>query len=294
MAFKLAIIGVGKIVRDQHIPAIQANGDFTLIATASPNATIDGVRAFKDVEAMLAAVPELDAVAICSPPQAHFGAAHKALAAGKHVLLEKPPCATMREFQLLVELAARNKRTLFQTWHSRYASGVAQAAAWLSTCQVTKGRIVWREDVRHWHPGQRWLWAPGGFGVFDPGINALSILTHVLPEPVFVTSASLETPSNQEAPIGAGLALATLSGTQIDVEFDFRETAVQNWFIEIETNDGALKLANGGADLSINGAPVAVPEGGEYPRLYARFAELLPTGASDTDGSPMQLVADAF
>jgi D-galactose 1-dehydrogenase/L-arabinose 1- dehydrogenase len=43
-------------------------------------------------------------------------------------------------------------------------------------------QLIWREDVRVWHPGQDWLLAAGGFGVFDPAINALSILTRVLPE----------------------------------------------------------------------------------------------------------------
>ena len=32
-----------------------------------------------------------------------------------------------------------------------------------------------------WHPGQEWIWQAGGFGVFDPGINALSIVTRILP-----------------------------------------------------------------------------------------------------------------
>ena len=54
------------------------------------------------------------------------------------------------------------------------ANGCARAS-WSS------GRIIWKEDVHHWHPGQRWIWEPGGFGVFDPGINALSVLTEILP-----------------------------------------------------------------------------------------------------------------
>jgi D-galactose 1-dehydrogenase len=52
------------------------------------------------------------------------------------------------------------------------------AKAWLAgKRQVARGRITWREDVRKWHPGQDWVFEPGGMGVFDPGINALSILT---------------------------------------------------------------------------------------------------------------------
>ena len=44
---------------------------------------------------------------------------------------------------------------------------------------VQSVRIDWRESVRKWHPGQEWVWEPGGFGVCDPGINALSIFTKI-------------------------------------------------------------------------------------------------------------------
>ena len=58
--------------------------------------------------------------------------------------------------------------------------------------------IEWTEDVRVWHPGQKWIWENGNFGVFDSGINALSILAKIAPGPVFVKSAELYYPSNCE------------------------------------------------------------------------------------------------
>ena len=48
--------------------------------------------------------------------------------------------------------------------------------------------ILWHEDVHKWHPGQQWIWEPGGFGVFDPGINAFSIATKIFPGGLFVQS----------------------------------------------------------------------------------------------------------
>ena len=49
----------------------------------------------------------------------------------------------------------------------------------------------WKEDVTHWHPGQKWIWQAGGLGVFDPGINGLSILTRIMPHGIFLTGAEL-------------------------------------------------------------------------------------------------------
>ena len=138
-----------------------------------------------------------------------------ALRAGKHVMLEKPPAADTRQIALLAEEAANRGRTLFQTWHSRFAGGVDAAREWLRTRALARGRIIWKEDVHLWHPGQRWIWEPGGFGVFDPGINALSVLTEILPIEINVQRATLEFPENQQSPIAAQLELRTVDGVPI-------------------------------------------------------------------------------
>lgn len=296
MALKLGLVGIGKIARDQHIPAIAADPRFELVATASRNASVDGVASFKTVEAMLAEVPDLDAISICTPPQAHFDAALAALRAGKHVMLEKPPAATTRQIALLQAEAARHGRTLFQTWHSRFAAGVDAARDWVKGRTLTGGSITWKEDVHHWHPGQQWIFDAGGLGVFDPGINALSVLTEVLVEEVVVSKAVLEFPSNQQAPIAAQLDLRTESGVQVDTVFDFRQKGEQTWDIELVSTTGRLRLSHGGGALEIDGQPIGADEAlaGEYPRLYARFAEMVAAGRSEVDWRPFQLVADAF
>ena len=296
MRLKVGLLGIGKIARDQHIPSLQANPRFELAAIASRNTTVDGVASFPDLEAMLAAVPDLHCISICTPPQAHFSAALMALRAGKHVMLEKPPTATTRQIALLAEEAANLGCTLFQTWHSRFAAGVDAAREFLRTRKLVSGRIIWKEDVYQWHPGQRWIWEPGGFGVFDPGINALSVLTAILPNDVCVEGARLEFPENQQAPIAAALRMRTQDGVEIGAEFDFRQKGEQSWDIELVTTTGTLKLARGGAELSIDGRSVTADASmaGEYPRLYARFAALCDSRQSEVDWRPFQLVADAF
>ncbi|MDR7332066.1 Gfo/Idh/MocA family oxidoreductase [Roseateles asaccharophilus] len=296
MALKLGLVGIGKIARDQHIPAIAADPRFELVATASRNASVDGVAAFTSVEALLAAVPELDAISICTPPQAHFQAALAALRAGKHVMLEKPPAATTREIALLQEEAARHGRTLFQTWHSRFAPAVSAARDWVHKSTLTGGAIRWKEDVHKWHPGQQWLWDAGGLGVFDPGINALSILTEVLSAEACVHKAALDFPENQQAPVAARLDLRTEAGVSIDADFDFRHKGEEAWDIELFSTTARARLSRGGSALEIDGRLVVDRPAmeGEYPGLYARFAELCAAGRSEVDWRPFQLVADAF
>jgi predicted dehydrogenase len=296
MRLKLGLLGIGKIARDQHIPALMASPHFELVACASRNASVDGVANFSDLEAMLAGAPQLDCVSICTPPQAHFAAALMALRAGKHVMLEKPPTATTRQVALLADEAARRGRTLFQTWHSRFAASVDAAREWVRGRTLKGGKIIWKEDVHHWHPGQQWIWEPGGFGVFDPGINALSVLTEVLENDVCVEAAVLEFPENQQAPIAANLRMRTEDGVTVIAQFDFRQKGEQSWDIELFTTTGRLKLSRGGAGLEIDDHVITADRGlaGEYPRLYARFAALCAAGKAEVDWRPFQLVADAF
>jgi predicted dehydrogenase len=286
---RLALIGIGKIARDQHLPAIAANPGFELVAAVSRNARVEGVANFTEIHALIASGLAIDAVSICTPPVGRHQIAAKALAVGWHVMLEKPPGATLAEVRAL----APGNRTLFASWHSRHAAGVAAAKAWLATRRVTSAHIEWRENIRQWHPGQEWILAPGGLGVFDPGINALSIVTAILPRPLHVTSASLDFPKGRGAPIAASLAMAS-GDADVTADFDFLQTGAQSWNITIETDAGTLMLRDGGARLSINAIEQSLPESGEYPGLYRQFAALIAAGTSDCDLAPLELVADSF
>ncbi|OFA03948.1 Gfo/Idh/MocA family protein [Duganella phyllosphaerae] len=293
-AIKLAIVGVGKIVHDQHLPAIAANPDYQLIASASRNHTVDGIPGFKSIEEMLAQMPEIEAVSLCMPPQYRYSAAHAALTAGKHVFLEKPPGATLSEVADLEALAASKGLTLFTSWHSRYAPGVQPAKAFLAANAPASMHVIWKEDVRHWHPNQDWIWQAGGLGVFDPGINALSIVTEILPERIFLSGASLEFPDNREAPIAADLHFQSAGALRVHAEFDWRQTGKQSWDVLVETAKGQVKLSDGGSRLWIDGVEQPLEKEAEYPSLYRVFADLVKAGKSDVDVAPLRHVADAF
>ena len=165
---------------------------------------------------------------------------------------------------------------------------------------MTRLAVTWKEDVRVWHPGQEWIWQAGGFGVFDPGINALSIVTRILPEPVFVKRADLSFPANRDAPIAADLAFGAAAGApageaDLTAAFDWRQTGEQSWDIAIETTDGMrLLLEKGGSRLVVDGKVVVDQAPAEYPRIYERFAALVRDGRSEVDEAPFRLVADAF
>ena len=295
--YKLGVVGIGKIARDQHLPAIAAQPGFELVACASRNASVDGARNYPDIDALLAAEPSLDAISLCAPPQVRYEQARAALEAGKHVMLEKPPGASVSEVQALHDIARAHGCTLFASWHSRAASAVEPARAWLASKDAGALRSVevrWKEDVRRWHPGQQWIWEPGGLGVFDPGINALSIVTRILPHEVALRAATLTTPSDTSTPIAAELDCIATNGAPVRAVFDWRHGPVEEWDIDVETDAGRLSMREGGKRLSIAGKDIDVGPEREYPALYERFHELIATKQSDVDVRPLALVADAF
>ncbi|ANI79521.1 MULTISPECIES: Gfo/Idh/MocA family protein [Sphingobium] len=291
---KAGLVGLGKIARDQHLPAIRKTNGIELVAVASRNAQGEGLNNYGALTDMLAGEPDLDAVILCQPPQVRYEAARQALLAGKHVFLEKPPGATVSEVEALIDIAERQGVTLYASWHSRYAAAVGLAKSWLASRSPKHVSIQWREDVRHWHPGQPWIWEAGGFGVFDPGINALSILTEIVSEPIALLSANLEVPANKQAPIGAELKMVAASGAPIEAVFDWRQTGPQTWDIAIETDGGSLLLSEGGNMLRLDGEVQVKAPDEEYPAMYRRFVRLIENKAIDVDIAPLRLVADAF
>jgi D-galactose 1-dehydrogenase len=294
---RIGIVGYGKIAQDQHVPSIRANAAYELAATVSRGGKgIEGVPCFSSHTDMLAQLPGLDAVAICTPPTVRYDIAGDCLRAGKHALLEKPPGISLGEVDELARIAQEKHVSLFTTWHAQHNPAVPAARDLLRGKKVTAMRITWREDVRKWHPGQQWIWEAGGFGVFDPGINALSIATRIFPGLLFMREAELSFPRNKQAPIAARLRMAG-AGTNavIDAELDWRHSGGEAWDIEVKTEGGdTLLLSEGGAKLAVNGADQGAKGPGEYPSIYAEFAELVAARKSRVDLDPLRLAAEAF
>lgn len=294
---KIAIIGLGKISLDQHVPVIAASEAFELAAVVSTRGlSSGGVPSFKSPAELYKALPEVGIVAVNTPPGARHAIAREALERGKDVLLEKPPATTLSELADLEAVARVHDRVLFATWHSIFNPAVEEARELIAKAGLRHLAIEWREDVRKWHPGQDWVWEPGGFGVFDPGINALSIFARILPFTPLVKSAELTYPANRQTPIAAKVAFAAPTGNvALSADFDWREQGDEKWHMTLTLGDGRrARLFKGGAALSVEDQVVVDVKMEEYQRIYRRFAELLDRRQSDVEATPLRLIADAM
>ena len=292
---RIAIIGYGKIAEDQHVPAIEANERFELVATSSRSGQGVGEK-FADWRELIRIVDGLEAVAITTPPGPRYAIARECIQAGLHCLLEKPPTTGLAEMADLDCLAQAQGVTLFTTWHAQHHSTIHQAARALSGKRIKSMQIHWHEDVHKWHPGQQWIWEPGGFGVFDPGINAFSIATKIFPGGLFVQSAELSFPENAQTPIAADVTFYSPEAEgPLTASLDWRRTEGEEWTITIEAVDGTtVRLENGGARLILNGEAIADSGIGEYPDIYRTFVDLIDERRGLVDVAPLRLVADCL
>lgn len=290
---RIAIIGFGKIAADQHVPAIEANERFKLLATSSRSGA-GPAPCFTDWRDLLKETNGLEAVAITTPPGPRMAIAAECAKAGLHVLLEKPPTATLSEAEALGRI--NPDVTMFATWHARHNPAVLAAADLLAGKSIAAMRITWHEDVDKWHPGQEWIWQPGGFGVFDPGINAFSIATAIFPGPLFVKSAEMAFPEGAQTPIAVEAEFSSPAADgRLTCSLNWRRTEGEEWTVTVETSDGLeLRLERGGADLRLNGELQSCEGMGEYPSIYAHFVDLIDNRRSDMDLSPLRLVADCL
>jgi predicted dehydrogenase len=292
---RIAIIGYGKIAEDQHVPSIAANPRLELVATSSRSGQGVAER-FNNWREMIRSVEGLEAVAITTPPGPRYTIARECILAGLHCLLEKPPTTGLAEIADLDCLAQAKQVTLFTTWHAQHHSTVEAAARALAGKRIKSMQIHWHEDVHKWHPGQAWIWQPGGFGVFDPGINAFSIATKIFPGGLFVESAELSFPENAETPIAADV---TFSSPEADgpltASLDWRRSEGEEWTITVETSDGeTVRLEDGGSRLVLGGEVRADSGAGEYPDIYRTFVDLIDNRRSLVDVAPLRLVADTL
>ncbi|HET9097902.1 MAG TPA: Gfo/Idh/MocA family oxidoreductase, partial [Candidatus Baltobacteraceae bacterium] len=109
--YKVGITGTGFGVR-AHLPAFTAHPEFEVVALASPHSAQRIAKdrnvphAFLSCEQMLREC-ELDVVSVAGPPFTHHADVLAALAAGKHVICEKPFALGVEQAQAMLDASKR-------------------------------------------------------------------------------------------------------------------------------------------------------------------------------------------
>lgn len=126
----VGIIGFGYMGRLHAQACTRVEGGARVTAIADPNSELTGIpkgaRHFADYRELLED-SHLDAISICAPTYLHCPMTLDALAAGKHVLLEKPIALNMEEANRMLAAARQAGKTLFVGMTHRFYPELLEA-----------------------------------------------------------------------------------------------------------------------------------------------------------------------
>ncbi|NJP20638.1 MAG: Gfo/Idh/MocA family oxidoreductase [Hydrococcus sp. CRU_1_1] len=195
---KIAIVGFGFIAQKGHLPTYQSRDDLNLRAVVDPVSARreealklhPGIRVYETLSDLLEDCPqEIDLVDICAPNVFHIPAARQALAAGKHVLCEKPLALNLAEFEDIKQLALEKRRLLYPCHNYKFAPSVVHAAKLVRSGAIGEPlyasfqvyRVSHARGVPEWQPHWRRDKAIAGGGIaIDHGVHAISIAHSLL------------------------------------------------------------------------------------------------------------------
>lgn len=231
---KMAVIGTGGI-SNEHIRGYINNPDTELYAFCDINAErvkmmaeqygVPLERTFTDKDEMLRALPEIDAVSVCTWNSAHAECTIAALNAGKHVICEKPMAMNAEEAKQMLEAAKRNNKLLMIGFVRRHGND----------CEVirenvdagTFGELYYAKATylrRNGNPGG-WFGdksRSGGGPLIDLGVHVIDLVRFIFgnPKPVSVYGVTFQKLFNRPNVYGGKAWQAASTGTQdvCDVE----------------------------------------------------------------------------
>jgi predicted dehydrogenase len=186
---RVAIIGAGNIAR-RYVEGMSRFPQLTLVGCADVMqpmaealAADAGIRAYASVDELVAD-PDVDIVVNITPPTAHAAVTNQALAAGKHVYVEKPIAATVAESATMVATAEQTGRVLGSAPDTFLGSAGQTARAAIDSGVIGEPigltAFVTHSKAETWHPDPSFLFRPGGGPALDLGPYYLTTLVNAL------------------------------------------------------------------------------------------------------------------
>ena len=199
---KVAVIGCGGI-SGCHLEAYSKNPNVEIYALCDVNEKnlnrrgdqYHVERRYTDKDKMLAELPEIDAVSVCTWNAAHAECTIAALNAGKHVLCEKPMAMNAAEAQAMLDAAKRNDRLLMIGFVRRFGNDCTIAKDLIEHDRM--GDIYYAKATylrRNGCPGG-WFGdkaRSGGGPLIDLGVHVIDLTRYLMgkPKPVSIYGAT--------------------------------------------------------------------------------------------------------
>ena len=240
---RVAAFGAGWVTMSRHVPAMQADGGFHVVAIVDP----DGPRAAAAARDLgvprweeaarpseLSFLGEIDAVTCGTPPSTHFEVVSDALRADKAVLTEKPFTMTIREGEELRDLARERGVALAVVHNFQFAHSVEKLRGWIAGGRVGTPRAIWAVQLSN--PARRlpaWLdELPLGL-FYDESPHALYLVRSLVDAPLEPQVATTTPGTLGSGPTPAQIAVQMLAGeAPVTLQMNF-EAPVSEWHVMV-------------------------------------------------------------
>ena len=186
--YNVGIVGYGWVAT-AHIPAINATplGQVTAVCSsrkldaAALSAQHGGrISVYRDLDEMLAN-PEIHVVSLCGFPTQRLDQVVRAARAGKHLILEKPLCLSLKELRAMQKAVKQARVRTCVCFECRYSSQFLVTRAILDKGllgQVHYGEVDYYHGIGPWYAQFRWSRSrtEGGRSLLEAGCHAMDAL----------------------------------------------------------------------------------------------------------------------
>lgn len=247
---RLGVVGCGRVTESRHLPALRGVSGVEVVALSDVDAarleSVSGkfgvARRYEDYAELIEA-GEVEAVAVCVPPRLHAEVALAALAAGKHVFIEKPLALDLGECDILTARAARTPALKVMVgfnmrWH-RLVRAAREVVRRGELGEIKLVRSVFTSGIRRSKDFAEWRRRreSGGGALFELGTHHFDLLRFLLDdeaEEVYASSSA----ADETATVAA-----RMSGGGAQVLSAFSEGTGENHEIEIYGARGWLRVS---------------------------------------------------
>jgi predicted dehydrogenase len=301
-----AIIGLGNVALDVHVPGWARREDVDIVAVTDVR---EGCRAecaerlpqarwYDSAEALLAEAA-VDFVDICTPPASHARLSARALARGRHVLCEKPLVCSADELIAVTDQAAASGRVLHTVHNWHHAPIVTRTAELVRDGVIGRvRRIVWHTlrtqpaTVRDQQSNWRMNPALGGGGILtDHGWHVFYLIQRWVGEAPVSVSARLETRRHTAWPVeDTADVRVTFPHAVAEIFLTWASQARDNWAV-VEGSDGSIELRDDVLALTRDGhvqrwaCPPPLSSGSVHPDWFDPVAREFIDAVMGTDTS---------
>lgn len=185
-ALKVGLAGCGEVTQFKHLVVLRDAPGLEVVALADTDeGRLQAVGSqfgvphrYRDVESLLKH-PGLDVVGVCVPVAAHANVALAALAAGKHVFIEKPLCLSLDEAGQLREAAAKSPGCVMVGHHMRWHRLIQRARAFIERGglgEVESIRTLWNSPrIGRVNPAWRFRRVDGGGVLVEIAVHCFDL-----------------------------------------------------------------------------------------------------------------------